>query len=101
LLNSKLNVKCPQLSKPKANGDKGEERRKRQQWQGTKTPSGDRMEKKTLGEPRLSQGASPPLANERTVYDYELGSIMSGVRCDQNFHDIYPVHLVGVGSSGR
>jgi len=28
----------------------------RQQWQGTKTPSGDRMEKKTLGEPRLSRG---------------------------------------------
>jgi len=27
---------------------------KRQQWQGTKTPSGDRMEKKTLGEHRLS-----------------------------------------------
>jgi len=38
---------------------------------------------------------------KQTVYDYELGSIMSGVRCDQNFHDIYPVHLVGVGSSGR
>jgi hypothetical protein len=57
----------------------------------------DRMEKKTLGEPRLSQGASPPLANEPTVYDYELGSIMSGVRCDQNFHNIYPVHLVGLG----
>jgi len=28
----------------------------RQQWQGTKTPSGDWMEKKTLGEPRLRQG---------------------------------------------
>jgi len=31
-----LNIKCPQLSKPKA----------WQQWQGTKTPSGDWMEKK-------------------------------------------------------
>jgi len=30
------NIKCPQLSKPKA----------RQQWQGTKTPSGDWMERK-------------------------------------------------------
>jgi hypothetical protein len=35
----------PQLSKPP-----------RQQWQGTKTPSGERMEKKTLGETRLSRG---------------------------------------------
>jgi len=43
-----LNIKCPQLSKPEA----------RQQWQGTKTPSGDWMEKKTLGEPRLSWGQS-------------------------------------------
>jgi len=30
----KLNIKCPQLSKPKA----------RQQWQGTKTSSGDWMD---------------------------------------------------------
>jgi len=38
------NIKCPQLSKPKA----------RQQWQGTKTPSGDWMEKKKiLGKSRL------------------------------------------------
>jgi len=41
-----LNIKFPQLSKPEA----------RQQWQGTKTPSAERMEKKTLGEPRLSRG---------------------------------------------
>jgi len=41
-----LNIKCPQLSRPKA----------RHQWQGTQTPSGDWMEKKPLGEPRLSRG---------------------------------------------
>jgi len=41
-----LNIKRPQLSKPKA----------RQQWQGTKTPPGDWMEIKILGEPRLSRG---------------------------------------------
>jgi len=34
------------------------------------------MEKKTLIEPRLSQGASSSLANERTVYDYDSGSII-------------------------
>jgi len=32
-----LNIKCPQVNKPKV----------RQQWQGTKTPSGDRLGKKT------------------------------------------------------
>ena len=35
-----------------------------------------RMEKKTLGETRLSRGASSPLASERTVYDYDSGSII-------------------------
>jgi len=29
---------------------------KRQQWEGTKTPSGGRMEKITSGEPKLSRG---------------------------------------------
>jgi len=51
-----LNIKCPQLSKPK-------------QWQGSKTPSGDRMEKKkkNLGRTQAQSGASSPLANEGTM----------------------------------
>jgi len=48
-------------------------------WQGTKTPSGGRMEKKNLGEPRFSQGASSPLANEQTVYDYDSGGIIGQI----------------------
>jgi len=41
-----LNIKCPQLSEPKA----------RQQWQGTKTPSGDWIEKKNLGRTQAQLG---------------------------------------------
>jgi len=52
-----LNIKCPQLSKPKA----------RQQWQGTKTPSGTGWRKKNLGRTQTQSGASSPLANEVTV----------------------------------
>jgi len=55
-----LNIKCPQISKPKA----------RQQWQGTKTPSDDWMEKKT----QAQSGASSPLANKRTVITKQIGS---------------------------
>jgi len=47
-----LNIKCPQLGKP------------RQQWQGTKTPSGDRMEKKILGRNQA-----------QSVFEYSMNSI--------------------------
>jgi len=51
-----LNIKCPQLSKPKA----------RQQWQGTKLHQGLDAEK-NLGRTQTQSGASSPLANEITV----------------------------------
>ncbi len=41
-----LEIKCPQLSKPEATATRNE------------NSIGDRMEKKTLGETRLSRGAS-------------------------------------------
>ena len=65
-------MKCPQLSKPKANGHKGE---KGNSGKEPKLHLG-RMEKKSLGEPRFSRGANSPLANEQTVYDYDSGSII-------------------------
>ncbi len=45
-----LQVKCPQLSMPEATAARNE------------NSIGDRMEKKTLGETRLSRGASSPPA---------------------------------------
>ncbi len=45
-----LEMKCPQLSKPEATAARNQ------------NSIGDRTEKKTLGETRLSQGASSPLA---------------------------------------
>ncbi len=45
-----LEMKCPQLSKPEATAARNE------------NSIGDRMEKKTLGETRLSRGASSPPA---------------------------------------
>jgi len=50
-----LNIKCPQLSRPKA----------RHQWQGTQTPSGTEWRKNPWENPG-SVGASSPLANEGT-----------------------------------
>ncbi len=44
-----LEMKCPQLSKPEATAARNE------------NSIGDRMQKKTLGETRLSRGASSPL----------------------------------------
>jgi len=55
-------MKYPQISKPKANGEKGEKGK----WKGTKTPWGDRTEEKKN---------PPPLAKEWTVYDYDSGNI--------------------------
>jgi len=51
--------------------------------------------KKTLGETRLSQGASSPQGNERTVYDYDSGSI-SGQKSDwiRTFRIFIQFHLV-------
>jgi len=60
-----LNIKCPQLSKPETTAAR------------TQTPSGDRMEKKTLGESKLNRGTNPPLANKRTRCDYDSGNITS------------------------
>ncbi len=45
-----LEMKCPQLSKPEATAARNE------------NSIGDRIEKKTLGETRLSRGASSPPA---------------------------------------
>ncbi|XDV47132.1 hypothetical protein PO909_016837 [Leuciscus waleckii] len=36
---------------------------------------GDRMDKKNLGRNQAQSGGNSPLANERTVYDYDSGSI--------------------------
>jgi len=54
------------------------------------------MEKKTLGEHRLSRGASSPLANERIVYDYDPGSI-TGQKSHwiRTFRILIQFHLVG------
>ncbi len=60
------NVKCPQLSKPKATAARNPNSIRWHQvadkWQ-----IGVWMEKKTLGETRLSRGASSPLANSALV----------------------------------
>ena len=50
----------------KSQGDSGKEP-KLHQWQ-----NGG----KNLGRTQAQSGASSPLANERTVYDYDLGSIL-------------------------
>ncbi len=47
-----LEMKCPQLSKPEVTTARNQ------------NSIGDRMEKKTLGETRLSRGASSPLARQ-------------------------------------
>jgi len=52
-----LNIKCPQLSNPKA------------------TVARNPNLGGKLGETRLSLGASSPLANERTVYNWDSGRI--------------------------
>ncbi|XDV34340.1 hypothetical protein PO909_004507 [Leuciscus waleckii] len=83
-----LEVPC-EVSTPKANGDKGE---KRQQWQETKTPSGVQNGAKKLGRNQAQPGASSPLANERTVYDYDSGSslyVRSQIGLEQS--EYYPV----------
>ncbi len=50
-----LEMKCPQLSKPEATAARNE------------NSIGDRMEKKTLGETRLSRGASSLRPDESVV----------------------------------
>ncbi len=47
-------MKCPQLSKPEATAARNQ------------NSFGDRMEKKTLGETRLSRGAISPLARRHS-----------------------------------
>jgi len=44
---------------------------------------------------QAQSGASSPLANERSVNDYDPGIITGQVRLDQNIQNINPVHLVG------
>jgi len=49
-----LDIECPQLSKPKAKGDSGKKPKQKK-----------------------PQSLTPPLANQRTVYDYDSGSVTS------------------------
>ncbi len=62
-------MKCPQLSKPEVTAARNQ------------NSIGDRMEKKTLGETRLSRGAISPLARE-----YTLLSVHSEYGMDPSTH---------------
>ncbi len=62
-----LQVKCPQLSKPEATAARNE------------NSIGDRMEKKTLGETRLSRGASsPPARRISSLFQLQQSQSVSG-----------------------
>ncbi len=62
-----LEMKCPQLSKPEATAARNE------------NSIGDRMEKKTLGETRLSRGASsPPARRISSLFQLQQSQIVSG-----------------------
>ncbi len=60
-------MKCPQLSKPEATAARNE------------NSIGDRMEKKTLGETRLSRGASsPPARRISSLFQLQQSQSVSG-----------------------
>ncbi len=62
-----LEMKCPQLSKPEATAARNE------------NSIGDRREKKTLGETRLSRGASSPPARQiSSLFQLQQSQIVSG-----------------------
>ncbi len=62
-----LEMKCPQLSKPEATAAKNQ------------NSIGDRTEKKTLGEIRLSRGASsPPARQTSSLFQIKQSQIVSG-----------------------
>ncbi len=62
-----LEMKCPQLSKPEATAARNE------------NSIGDRMEKKTLGETRLSRGASsPPARRISSLFQLQQSQSVSG-----------------------
>ncbi len=63
-----LEIKCPQLSKPEATAARNQ------------NSIGDRMEKKTLGETRLSRGAISPLARRHS------SSIATAAKSDWRAH---------------
>ncbi len=67
-----LEMKIPQLSMPGATCQG-------QQRQGTKTTSVTEWKKKTLGETRLSRGASSPLARRTSrLFQLHQSQILSG-----------------------
>ncbi len=69
-------IKCPQLSKPEVTAARNQ------------NSIGDRMEKKTLGETRLSRGASSPLARQTSsLFQLQQSQIVSKViyRIEQNY----------------
>jgi len=75
--------------------------KKRQQWQGNKTPSGDRMEekkKKPWGKQTQSPFSPGKQTNERTVYDYVSGSI-TGQKSDRIV--LFEINLVGLSCSHK
>jgi len=54
------------------------------------------MEKKKLGRTQAQSGTSSPLANERTVYDYDSGSISSQKSYwIRTFRILIMFHLIG------
>ncbi len=62
-----LEMKCPQLSKPEATAERNQ------------NSIGDRMEKKTLGETRLSRGASsPPARRISSLFQLQQSQSVSG-----------------------
>ncbi len=62
-----LEMKCPQLSKPEATAARNQ------------NSIGDRMEKKTLGETRLSRGASsPPARRISSLFQLQQSKSVSG-----------------------
>ncbi len=71
-----LEMKCPQLSKPEATTARNQ------------NSIGDRMEKKTLGETRLSRGASsPPARQTSSLFQLQQSPIVSGPLVPGSFPD--------------
>ncbi len=71
-----LEIKCPQLSKPEATAARNE------------NSIGDRMEKKTLGETRLSRGASsPPARRISSLFQLQQSQSVSGPLVPGSFPD--------------
>ncbi len=71
-----LEMKCPQLIKPEATAARNQ------------NSIGDRMEKKTLGETRLSRGASsPPAKRTSNLFQLQQNQIVSGLLVSGSFPD--------------